>query len=501
MNESIVLEAKNISKHFPGVQALDDVSFDLKRGEIHALVGENGAGKSTLIKILNGIYKPDSGAIYINNELKEINSVMAARKLGILFVPQEIELFDYLDLSENIYVGRYPNRFGFIKWRKLREDSENLKNHFGGVVSELKNDTLGINISTANKQMLEILRVLAFDVNILCLDEPTSSLTKDETERLFALLLKLKTKGVSIIYISHRLQEIFDIADRVTVFKDGKKMISRKISETSQEDIINAMVGRELTFLKRVDRSEKISDLKVLEVSNLNLSNRFKNINFHLKKGEILGWYGLIGSGRSDVVEAIFGINPIDSGEIKILGKKSVIDSPSKAIIKKIGLAPENRNAEWLFISLDVKSNINMTVYKSISNLGFIKKRVEKNNTKKLINLLDIKTPKISTIVENLSGGNKQKVSISKWLNADSEILIFDEPTVGIDVGAKNEIYKLIRNLADLGKSIIFVSSELPEIINLSDRILVFKEGNIVKEIEGNENLKEYDVFKYAIKI
>jgi ribose transport system ATP-binding protein len=231
------------------------------------------------------------------------------------------------------------------------------------------------------------------------------------------------------------------------------------------------------------------------------LSNRFKNINFHLRKGEILGWYGLIGSGRSDVVEAIFGINPIDSGEIKILGKKSVIDSPSKAIIKKIGLAPENRNAEGLFISLDVKSNINMTVYKSISNLGFIKKRVEKNNTKKLINLLDIKTPKISTIVENLSGGNKQKVSISKWLNADSEILIFDEPTVGIDVGAKNEIYKLIRNLADLGKSIIFVSSELPEIINLSDRILVFKEGNIVKEIEGNENLKEYDVFKYAIKI
>jgi ribose transport system ATP-binding protein len=500
MNENLILEVKNVSKQFPGVQALDNVSFDLKIGEIHALVGENGAGKSTLIKIINGIYRPDSGTILINKIPKEINSVKAARNLGIVFVPQEIELFDYLDLSENIYMGRYPNRFGFISWKKLRKNTDRIKKDFRGLVQELNNNELAINLSIANKQLLEILRVLTFGANILCLDEPTSSLTKDEADRLFDILLSLKKRGVSIIYISHRIQEILKIADRVTVFKDGKKMISKNIIDTNENDIINAMVGREPTFLKKADRSKNISELKVLEVSNFNMFKKFSNINFYLKKGEILGWYGLIGSGRSEVAEAIFGIKKANSGGIKIFGQNTKLNSPEVAISKKIGLAPENRNADGLFISLDVKSNINMAIYKTISKFGFINKTAENNNTKKFVNALSIKTPKLSTVVETLSGGNRQKVSIAKWLNADSDILIFDEPTVGVDVGSKNEIYKLIRNLADTGKSIIFISSELPEIINLSDRILVFREGEIVKEIENNINLEEYDVFKYAIK-
>ncbi|MHB8279270.1 MAG: sugar ABC transporter ATP-binding protein [Candidatus Humimicrobiaceae bacterium] len=500
MSDDYILEVRNISKSFPGVKALDNVSFELKKGEIHALVGENGAGKSTLIKILCGVYREDSGTILLDGKSIKINDVNSARKCGIAFVPQEIELMEFLNVSENIYVGKYPSRFGFIDWKEVREKTNEVKKLFGGVIAELNNETLAGDLSIADKQLLEILKVLlVLDMKIVCLDEPTSSLTEVESDRLFKLLIELRKKGVSIIYVSHRLEEIFQIADRVTVFKDGKYVMTSNIKDTTKDRIINSMVGRDLSFLKKIDRSKNISSKDALKVRNLNLIGKFGDISFNLKKGEILGWFGLIGSGRSEVVKAIFGIDKFDSGEIEVFGKRVDINSPKRAINNKIGLAPEDRYTQGLILSMDVISNVNMSIYNLISKFGFINKAKEKDNTEKFVKDLTIKTPSINTIVDSLSGGNKQKVSIAKWLNANSEILIFDEPTKGIDVGSKNDIYKLIRNLADSGNSIIFISSELPEILNLSDRILVFKDGKITNELINSEEVKEYDILKYAI--
>jgi ABC-type sugar transport system ATPase subunit len=499
MKEEYFLEVKEVSKSFPGVKALDNVSFQLDKGEIHALVGENGAGKSTLIKILCGVYKEDAGSIFLDGKQIRINGVPSARLYGIGFVPQEIELMEYLSIEENIFVGKYPNRFGFVDWKELKRKTDEVKNLFKGVISEIKNDTLVQELSIANKQLIEILKALALDMKVLCLDEPTSSLTKEETDILFQLLNELKKKGISIIYVSHRMEEIFQIADRVTVFKDGKFVNTSKIKDITIENVVNSMVGRDLSFLKKLDRTEKISEENALEVKDLNLKNKFKSINFRLRKGEILGWFGLIGSGRSEVAKAIFGIDKYDSGDIKIFGKSANLGSSKKAIRNGIGLAPEDRHAQGLVLSMDINNNINLPIYNVISKFGFVSLKAEKDNSLKYIKELSIKTPSIRTAVDSLSGGNKQKVSIAKWLNASSEILIFDEPTKGIDVGSKNEIYKLMRELADLGKSIIFISSELPEILNLSDRILVFKEGKIMKEINNSFDVQEYDIFKYAI--
>jgi len=499
MKEEVILKVKNVNKSFPGVRALNNVDFELRRGEIHALVGENGAGKSTLIKILCGVYKEDSGSMFLNGEKLKIGNVGDARNNGITFVPQEIEMMENLNVSENIYVGKYPSKFGFINWRKLKEKTDQIKKLFGGVITELNNEVLVGDLSIANKQLIEILKILAFEMKIVCFDEPTSSLTLEETERLFELLLKLKKQGISIIYVSHRLEEIFKIADRVTVFKDGRHIMTSNINDVNIEEVANSMVGRELNNLKKIDRSSKISEENVLEVKNLNSDGKFKDINFKLNKGEILGWFGLIGSGRSEVAESLFGISEVDSGEIRIFGRKVDINSPSKAIIHKIGLAPEDRHKQGLILSMQVKENINLSVYNKVTKYGFIKRKEEINNAKKMVKDLNIKTPSINTIVDGLSGGNKQKVSIAKWLNAKSKILIFDEPTKGIDVGSKNEIYRLMRILADEGNSIIFISSELQEIINLSDRIIVFKERKIAKELKNYADLQEKDVFKYAI--
>ncbi len=499
MNENIILEARNICKSFPGVVALDSVDFSLQRGEIHALCGENGAGKSTLIKILSGVYKKDKGDIFKDGKQIIINDVKDAKRNGISFTPQEIELMDNMSVAENIYVGEYPSRFGFIKWRDLNKKTNNIKKLFGGVISGLKNEALAGELSIANKQIIEILKVLAMDMDILCLDEPTSSLTKDESDRLFDILKKLKKKGISIIYVSHRIEEFIQIADRVTVLKDGKHIITKKIKDTSKNEIINSMVGRDLSFLKKIDRSENIYDDNALEVKGLKNADNGNPIDFVLKKGEILGWFGLIGSGRTELVRMLFGVDKATGGDIKVFGNKIDMSSTSRAIKSKIGLTPEDRHEQGLILSMDVMNNINSSAYNSISRFGFIDRSIEKKNAIKFVKDLSIKTPTIYTNIGSLSGGNKQKVSIAKWLNANSDILIFDEPTKGIDVGSKNEIYKLIRDLADSGKSIIFISSELPEVINLSDRILVFREGKINKEIKNDFSIREHDIFKYAI--
>lgn len=499
MNDKNILEARKISKSFPGVQALDAVDFELQKGEIHALCGENGAGKSTIIKILCGVYRKDQGSIYKNGVEILINDVKDAKKNGISFVPQEIELMNNMSVAENIFVGEYPSRFGFIDWKALNQKTNKIKELFGGAILGLKNDYLAGDLSIANKQIIEILKVLALDIDVLCLDEPTSSLTKDESDRMFEILKELKKEGVSIIYVSHRIEEFMQIADRVTVFKDGKYIMTKKIKDTSKEEIINSMVGRDLSFLKKVDRSDKISDENVLEVSDLAMKNVDETIEFVLKKGEILGWFGLVGSGRTEVARMIFGIDKAENARIKVFGKTVDVYSAGKAIKGGIGLVPEDKHEQGLILSMDVMSNINSAIYNLISRLGFVNKKAEKENALKFMKSLNIKAPTVFTNIDSLSGGNKQKVSIAKWLNANSDILLFDEPTKGIDVGSKNEIYKLIRDLADSGKSIIFISSELPEILNLSDRILVFKDGRIVKELKNSEEVKEHDVFKYAI--
>lgn len=499
MNSKYILEAKNITKRFPGVLALDNVSFNLKSGEIHAIVGENGAGKSTLVKIISGVLKEDSGSIFINNEKIKIPNVASARKYGIAYVPQEVELNDHLSIADNLFLGKYPSRLGFINFKELKKRVVEVKNLFGSISDQLEIETLAGYLDIAKKQLVEVLKMFIFDAKIFCMDEPTSSLSVAEKNNLLELLLKIKDRGLSIIYVSHFLDEVFHIADRITVFKDGKYVDTVNKKETTVNDVIKMMVGRELSFLKRIDRSGRITSKEVIKVEDFDSKGKFENISFSLKKGEILGWFGLVGSGRSEVVKSIFGIDPYDSGEIFVYGIKKRINAPRKAISEKIGMVPEERHNQGLVLSMDVKSNINLSVYNLISKIGFVKLKTEKDNAQRYVDNLNIRTASIDVLINKLSGGNQQKVSISKWLNARSEILILDEPTKGVDVGSKNEIYKLIRELADLGTSIIFISSELPEIINLSDRILVFKEGRIVMEFSDIGNVTEHDILKYAI--
>lgn len=499
MNNKYILEANNITKKFPGVLALDNVSINLASGEIHAIVGENGAGKSTLVKIISGVLKEDEGSIFINNEKAKIFNVAGARKYGIAYVPQEVELNDHLSIADNIYLGKYPSRFGFINFKELRKRADETKNLFGSISNLLEVETLAGNLNIAKKQLVEILKMFVFDAKIFCMDEPTSSLSITEKNDLLELLLKVKERGISVIYVSHFLEDVFKIADRITVLRDGKYVNTVNKKETNSNDIIKMMVGRELSFLKRIDRSNKITNEEVMKVKNFNNKGKFENINFSLKKGEILGWFGLVGSGRSEVAKSIFSIDSHDKGEIFVYGIKKQINAPRKAISEKIGMVPEERHSQGLVLSMDVKSNINLSVYNLISKMGFVKLKTEKENAKKYVDSLNIRTSSIDDLVDKLSGGNQQKVSISKWLNAKAEILILDEPTKGVDVGSKNEIYKLIREIADSGNSIIFISSELPEIINLSDRVFVFKEGKIVKEFLDIRDITEHDILQYAI--
>ncbi|MCL5770913.1 MAG: sugar ABC transporter ATP-binding protein [Actinobacteria bacterium] len=498
--EEYILEAKNIVEEFPGVIALDKVNFNLKKGEIHALVGENGAGKSTLIKIICGIYPNYAGEIYVNGVEKRIKSVSYARNLGIAYVPQEIDLMNHLNIEENIFIGKYPGRLGFINWKELKNNTNKVKEQYGGIALSLENNNLVGDLSIAEKQLIEILRVLALDMQIICLDEPTSSLTSEETDNLFELLSKLKRNGIGTIYVSHKLNEIFKISDRITVFKDGKFVKTLAINETHPDEITKLMVGRDLSSLRWEKRSNKIKEEFALEVRGLKINEKIKEINFNLKKGEIHGLFGLVGSGRTEFARVLFGIDKAKDGKIIIFGKEVKIKSSNAAITYGLGLIPEDRHNQGLVLAMDIKNNINFVIYKMISRFGFIGRVLESKKAEKFLKILNIKAPSIRTIVNNLSGGNQQKIVIAKWLNADSKILIFDEPTKGIDVGSKDEIYKLIRSLADEGKSIIFISSELPEIMNLSDRISIFKDGTIIASLENSKNITEYDILKHAIK-
>lgn len=483
-----VLEMRGIAKAYPGVVALHSVDFSVRPGEVHALIGENGAGKSTLMKILAGADTKDSGQIFIDGKESHIDTPQEAMRLGVSIIYQEFNLVPYMNAAENIFLGREPASVvpGLIDFGRMYSDAEKIIDELG-VALDVR--TPMNHLSVAQQQMVEIAKATSRKSRIIAMDEPSATLTDHELENLFGLIRRLKAEGVSIIYISHRLEEIFEIADRVTVLRDGELVATKDIAETNRADIIRMMVGRELS-----DSIPKIAaearDV-ALEVRNLNRAGVLHDINFQVRSGEILGIAGLVGAGRTEVARAIFGADPIDSGQIIMNGKPVTIHSPRRAISLGVGLVSEDRKALGLVLGMAVRENISLANLGVLSRLGFIKRRKEREIAESYVKDVLIKTPSIEQAVQNLSGGNQQKVVLAKWLFTKSKVLIFDEPTRGIDVGAKTEIYQLMNRLAAQGVAIIMISSELPEVIGMSDRILVMHDGRIAGELSGKDATQE----------
>lgn len=481
MNDYI-LEMRNITKTFPGVVALDGVSLQVKKGEVHALIGENGAGKSTLMKILNGVYQADEGDIFLNGVETRIKDTTDAKQKGIGLVFQEFNLVDSLSVSENIFMNRLKKSKGRIDWKGIDKDAQKL---LDGYEFNFNATAKVENLSAAQKQLVEIAKVLSYNAKIVVMDEPTSSLTSNETEILFGIIDKLKKEGVSIIFISHKLEEVFRLCDTTTVLRDGKIIDTKKTSEFSRNEIIEKMVGRSVSAeypKKKCEIGETI-----LKVEGLTRKGIVNDISFELHRGEILGFAGLVGSGRTETAEAIFGAEKMDSGNIWINGKKTEIHSTSHGKSEGIGLLTEDRKETGLVLNYDLEKNISITNLDKIKNRKFLSNKKESELTTALSKELNVKTPSMKQLAMNLSGGNQQKVVFAKWLFSDVEILILDEPTRGIDVGAKYEIYQLMNNLAESGKAIIMISSELPEVLGMSDRVVVLSGGEKVGELSKSE--------------
>lgn len=493
MNEHILLEMKHIRKEFPGVLALKDVSFELRAGEVHALLGENGAGKSTLIKILGGIYNKDSGEILIDEQPVSINSVADAHRLGISVIHQELVLVPHMSVAENIFLGREPMKGPrFVDFKKMQEDAQKLLDSFD---LDIQSDTQVSALSIAQQQIVEIIKALSFNAKILVMDEPTSSLTEKDVDFLFDNIRKLKKAQVGIIYISHRMSELNQIADKITVIRDGEYIGTKGVKETTTDELISMMVGRKLT--NYYTRTFGNPTEKVLEVKNLSSGQLLKDISFHLFSGEILGFAGLVGAGRSEVMRCIFGLDSYHEGQILLHNEEVKISSPEEAIRRGIGLVPESRKREALFLAQSVKYNI------TIKALGEFIRGIHVNNTreteitKNYVDKMEIKTPSFQQTVGNLSGGNQQKVVIGRWLATNPRILILDEPTRGVDVGAKAEIYSIMNELVKEGVAIIMISSELPEVINMSDRVVVMSGGRITGCL-SREGLTQEKIMYYA---
>ncbi|MEH7382951.1 sugar ABC transporter ATP-binding protein [Bacillus sp. JJ1533] len=496
--DDLILKMQGISKAFPGVQALSNVDFELKSGEVHALLGENGAGKSTLMKILTGIYQKDEGTIIYKGQEITVTDTKTAQDLGISIIHQELNLAPDLTVAQNIFIGREP-KIGFnlfLDEKKLNRMTQSL---FDRLHMDLNPRDKVENLSVAKQQMVEIAKALSFDSKILVMDEPTAALTDSEIDSLFTMIRKLRSDGVGIIYISHRMEELKKITDRVTVMRDGTYIGTALTKDVSIDQIISMMVGREIKQnQKPVIMGEDTE--KILEVKNLNSGSMVKNVSFELRKGEILGFAGLMGAGRTEVARAIFGADKLESGEIFIKGQKVKIKSPFDAVQNGIGYLSEDRKQFGLMLEMDVKANVAIASMKDFVSLGFMKGSKISDQATEMIDLLKIKTPSENQMVKNLSGGNQQKVVIGKWLTRDSDILIFDEPTRGIDIGAKDEIYKLLNTLAAQGKSIIMISSELPEILRMSHRIMVMCEGRITGELINDENVNQETIMNLATK-
>ncbi|MCZ6820545.1 MAG: sugar ABC transporter ATP-binding protein [Calditrichaeota bacterium] len=478
---------EHIGKVFPGVIALDDVQFELCQGKVHILLGENGAGKSTLMKILSGAYQKTAGRILLEGADIEIKSPGHAQALGISIIYQELNLVPYLSAGENIFLGREPTKIpGVVDFGELYGKAQML---LDGLGVEINAKTPVAELGIAQQQMVEVAKALSLDARILIMDEPTSSLTEQEIGQLFAAIRKLRDKGVAIVYISHRMEELFEIGDRVTVLRDGRYVGTHKLSDISKDELVQMMVGRQLTQ-QYPKRSASIGE-EVLRVENLAVKGKLNNISFSLRKGEVLGIAGLLGSGRTELARAIFGLERIASGSIHVKKKMRKIRSPQKAIDLGIGFLTEDRKMQGLVMLLSVKENISLPSVARLSRFGVMNTAEETEAAQRFVNDLRIKTPSLEQKVMFLSGGNQQKVVLSKWLCSHAEILIFDEPTRGVDVGAKVEIYELMNELTAKGVGIIMISSELPEILGMSDRILVMAQGTIAGQFLSAEANQE----------
>jgi len=481
---SLILKVKEVTKTFPGTIALDKVNFDLKKGEVHAIVGENGAGKSTLMKILSGVYTKDSGSLYLNGGKVDITGVNDSIDLGISMIYQELENILKITVAENIFIGRLPESRvkGFVNFRKLFKDTKNILEEFKIGINP--REVLS-NLSIANQQFIEIIKaVTTKNARIIIMDEPTSSLTKDETGKLFQIIEDLKGKGISIIYISHRLDEITGIADRVSVFRDGKNVGTLDKNEFSSEKIITMMIGHEL---KEIEKEYKLKEKVIFEVKDLNIKNHINDFSLKVHEGEILGIAGLMGSGKDELVKSLFGLWPAASKEIYFMGKRLSIKSPRDAVNLGIVYLPEERKIQSLFLDLSVSDNITPIWLFHIYKKFFLSSRREKRLSLDYIKKLSIKTPSPNQKSINLSGGNQQKVILSRLISVKPKLMILNDPTRGVDIGSKEEIHDLISQLADQGTSFIVLSSEIPEISKISDRVIVLSKGNICGEFISSD--------------
>ncbi|GMQ58824.1 sugar ABC transporter ATP-binding protein [Vallitalea sediminicola] len=481
-----ILETKGIIKNFPGVRALEQVDLKIEKGEVHALVGENGAGKSTLMLTLGGIHKPDEGEILIEGERVHFDSAHDANSKGISVVYQELSLVPNLSVAENILANRQPvGKLKLIKKKELILKTKKMLKLFD--IDYIDPMMLVKNLSIANQQVVEILKAISFNPKILILDEPTSSLTEIEVNRLFDNIRMLKKKGISFIYISHHLHEIFEIADSVTILRDGKYICNANVKDIDEDFLIRNMVGREIVNMYGERKEDpKIGDT-IFEVKNISKKDTYHDINFLVKQGEIVGFAGLVGAGRTEIGRGIFGAEPIDSGEIYLEGKKLRIKSPSDAIKHKISYLTEDRKTQGLYLDFSIKSNFISNKLDDFTSGIFIKDNKVNRSVEGYIKEFGVVTPNADRNVSNLSGGNQQKVLLGMWFGIHPKVLIVDEPTRGVDVGAKSEIYELLRELASKGTAVIVISSDLPEVLGISDRIIVMKEGHIVGELSKEE--------------
>ena len=491
------VEMKNIVKRFGGVLALNDVSFRVRPGEVHALVGENGAGKSTLMKILSGAYQKDEGTIFIDGKEEKISSPKEAKELGVATIYQEFMLAPHLTVAENIFIDRLSDKGKFINWKDLNQKASEILDQLG--FGEINAKQRVENLSVAYQQVVEICKNLTRNAKILVLDEPTAVLTFTEIEKLFSLINKLKNDGVSIIYISHRLEEIFQICDRITVLKDGTFVKELNTTEVNKGQLVNLMVGRDMSTLFP-SRAAKIGDV-VLEVKNLNRGKMVRNVSFSVRAGEVLGFSGLVGAGRTETMRAIFGADKKESGEIWLNGEQVNFKNPREAVKKGLGLLPEDRKQQGVLLEQSIRVNTTLSALRKITQLlGIINFQKDKKLAEDVLAELATKYNSIEDNTSSLSGGNQQKVALAKWLVADCKCIILDEPTRGVDVGAKVEIYKNINDLAEQGVANVMISSEMTEIIGMCDRALIMRQGMVVGELDRSE-LAEDRLIRYSMGV
>jgi ABC-type sugar transport system ATPase subunit len=473
------LEFKSVSKRFPGVLALDGVTFEVQRGSCHALIGENGAGKSTLGKILAGVHTADAGELHLDGNRIDPANPLVARGLGISMVHQELAFCPNLTVAENLCLGDLPQRAGWLDRRRLRETAQTMLRE---IEADLDVEAPIATLSTGQEQLVQIAAAVATDARVIVMDEPTSSLSAHESEHLFKLLAQLKARNITVIYVSHRMEEIFRLCDAVTVLRDGRHVSTNPIANTSPERVINEMVGREVRQYtsKHLDREP---GEELLRVENLSSLGRFERISFTLRRGEVLGFAGLVGAGRSEVAQAIFGLDPRATGRVVVKGAELPLRDVRAALRAGVGLLPEDRTRLGLVLSMNCRENTSLAALPRLTRAGFVRTRQERSLVTEYVRRLRVKTPDIDAPVAGLSGGNQQKIALAKWLARQCDILIVDEPTRGVDVGAKAEIHQLLDELACQGLGLIVISSELPEAMNLSRRIIVLREGRVAGEL------------------